>query len=630
LHQTNSKIAILQQQLNEGCNEAETLRSRIKSIEDEKKALEIEFSDAQGRAGSSDGILKSLQQRVDALILEKRQTVELLDKRNQEIRELRSDMENAHNKNLDHRRTIVEMESHLQELRSAKLSAKLKEQSLIQEVEMLKKNNEWLDNELKIKSEEFKKFRTERLSKFSSVQNDLDRVQAEHSALSKSYEALKERFSDTSMKYEQSLAKVRDLQGAQDVAEESFRKEMASQQRLAELWERSAKDAKKRVEEVEELLSAERSKKAGDTAKWRAEAEKEHARAENLQKQLSGVESELQSLYQVDKPAYKAGFTTPQRGRDLGTPTAGAAVFSPSARIISELQKQGGNLVDLYAEFHDTKIRLERERHKNETLRAEMDAILEEMENHAPLILADREEKKRLELELAEMSVELEQSNKQAEEVSAKLKTAEMKAKDSKNENSLLSTQLKDLSRQVQYLLIQNQMLIDSEPALDANEHAALQRLLDGEEVDDQQENSENDTQRLISQRLVLFKDIIELQKQNGDLLKITRELGSRMEREEEELKRKVENIESTAVEEAKSAIHKLQQDVKRLQVNSEALKRERDMFRRMLKNGENLETGTKEPNGQDHEYVSSNHSQLVQISKLTTQPLSRTTSEAE
>lgn len=508
----------------------------------------------------------------------------MLDKRNQEIRELRTDLDNAHKKNLDHRRAIVEMESQAQELRSSQLSARLKEQSLSQEIEMLKKSNEWLDNELKTKTTEFKKFRTERISRFNAVQSDLDRLQAEHSALVKSNEDLKDRFGEVSRKYDQSLAKVRDLQNAHDGAEESFRKEMAAQQRLAELWERSAKDAKKRVEDLENVLSTERSKKSGDVAKWKAEAERERARADKLQKQLSAIDSELQNSYKGNGPDRSlTAFTTPQRGGSVSTPSS--AVFSPSARIISDLQKQGTNLVDLYSEFHDTKVRLERERHKNEALRAEMDAILDEMENHAPTILADREEKKRLELELADMSVELEQTQKRLDETTAKVKAADMKSKDDAQEISLLSTQIRDLSRQLQYLLIQNQMLIDNEPALNATEHAAMQKLLDGGSVEEEA-GPESDTQRLITQRLVLFKDIIELQKQNENLLKVTRELGTRMEREEREMKRKVENFESSAVEEAKSAISHLQDELKRMEVASEALKRERDMFRRMLSEG--------------------------------------------
>ncbi|KAF5093620.1 hypothetical protein D0Z03_002341 [Geotrichum reessii] len=201
------------------------------------------------------------------------------------------------------------------------------------------------------------------------------------------------------------------------------------------------------------------------------------------------------------------------------------------------------------------------------------------MESQAPVILAEREENFRLESELAQLSIDLEVATKRNEELSDNLKNSEIKAADAERETQLLRTQIKDLSRQVQNLLIQQQLISDTTSPLTSTEHLALQRLVKGEDP------TESDTDKLISKRLVLFNNTIQLQKQNENLLKITRQLGSEMEKKETESKKLIENLESTAVSEAIETIKTLQEDVEKLQVKLTSVQRERDMFRRMLSN---------------------------------------------
>jgi nucleoprotein TPR len=90
------------------------------------------------------------------------------------------------------------------------------------------------------------------------------------------------------------------------------------------------------------------------------------------------------------------------------------------------------------------------------------------------------------------------------------------------------------------------------------------------------------DTDKIISQRLIIFSNIVELQQQNQNLLRVTRQLGDKMERDEREYQSQMENLESEALNKATEVINKLRDELKSERTKAESYIRERDMFRRM------------------------------------------------
>jgi nucleoprotein TPR len=90
------------------------------------------------------------------------------------------------------------------------------------------------------------------------------------------------------------------------------------------------------------------------------------------------------------------------------------------------------------------------------------------------------------------------------------------------------------------------------------------------------------DTDKIISERLTIFHNIVELQQQNQNLLRVTRQLGDKMERDEKEYQSKVENLESEALSKATEIINQLRDELKSMRTKMDSYIRERDMFRRM------------------------------------------------
>ncbi|KAK9428742.1 hypothetical protein V1505DRAFT_332078 [Lipomyces doorenjongii] len=530
----------------------------------------------------------SLQQRIEALEAENRQTIEALDKKNKEIATLNEEFEGLQARYLDCRKNAVNLENKLQQAEAAKLSAKFREQNLTQEIELLKTNSKWLENELSTKTTEFSNFRKEKSAQVSSLQSELDSALADVSSFTKTKDTLTDRVSTLSKSLEAALQKVKTLQDSSATSEENFKKEMAAQQRLAALWERSTTEARARISELEEALDAERGKEAQQAASWQAIAEKERDRADEAETKLASLETELEDLHAAQERLEEQQ----EQQRTPGTPStphgngngslrdrSPIAMFSPSAHAITQVQKSGISLTQLYTDFMKAKHQLEHERRRNKSLQQNFDELIQDLETRAPIIQADREEASRLKVEIADMSVLLDETEKDKEDLEKQLKTSTVIVNDAEREVKIYRQQVHDLSRQVQQLLVELQSQISGAGPLSAADQAALRRMI----ADTSSTELQSDTEALISERLVTFKNSIELQQQNQNLLRVTRELGDRLEREEAETRRKMGDLEAAAIREKQAKIEELEAEVKRTQTKMDSYQRERDMFRDML-----------------------------------------------
>ena len=142
-----------------------------------------------------------------------------------------------------------------------------------------------------------------------------------------------------------------------------------------------------------------------------------------------------------------------------------------------------------------------------------------------------------------------------------------------------LTVESRDLGRQVQHLLRE---LHEGEAGLNGDlteeERRVMQQMNEAYEAG----LDFTDTDKIISQRLTIFHNIVELQQQNQNLLRVTRELGQKMERDEKEYQSKMENLESDALNKATEVINQLRDELRSMRTKMESYIRERDMFRRM------------------------------------------------
>jgi len=192
----------------------------------------------------------------------------------------------------------------------------------------------------------------------------------------------------------------------------------------------------------------------------------------------------------------------------------------------------------------------------------------------APILSQQRAEYDRIKDEAAQLSSQLAVALSEREAQDRLSQDQAQQLKKMNSENSLLQKQLTDLGRQVQNLL--REIARRDDPTIPSDEDLEMLPFEPASNVDE-----------LITSHLVLFRNVEGLQQQNQKLLKITRELGEKMESEEKEYKQQMEAEQAEAIREAHEAMQELAAQLEEQKRNSDALiqsyVKERDALKAML-----------------------------------------------
>ena len=203
---------------------------------------------------SNESEATSLKSRISSLEASNRDTLALLESKTAAYDSLATELSSQHQKTIDLRRELSAAERNLQAADSASASSRFREQNLQQELELTKKNNEWFETELKAKTTEYLKFRKEKSARVSELQRENEDKGATVETLVRGDSMLKSRLAEMEQKYEDSINNIQQLKEEAIQASESFRIELDSATRLAELQGKSAETAKQRVQECQTSL----------------------------------------------------------------------------------------------------------------------------------------------------------------------------------------------------------------------------------------------------------------------------------------------------------------------------------------------------------------------------------------
>ncbi|BFZ60532.1 Protein mlp1 [Saitoella coloradoensis] len=581
MHTAESRVKSMKKQLDAALGENQKLRGAQSSTESSTQSLQTQLQAAASARTKLEEEARSLQSKVQTLESEKRSTLELLGKANKESAQREEDYKGLQERYLEAKRVEVKLDIDLKNMKQEEINYKFKERSLTQELEHLQKSNDWLNEELKKKSSEFSTYRKEKTAQISALENKLENTTADATSAHESLETLKKRHAEISAKLDDSITRNKQLQDRIVQQEENFRNEVEAQQRLAQLWQDTANENKRRIEQLNEQLDSKLSDESEECARLRVEANGERMRADEAEMRNGELEAQLE---QRERELATINERIIQGGSDVGA--SGVGLLSPSAQALSKVQKAGLSVTQLYSQYMTLQSDLDVEKRKNERLQKDMIELISELETRAPQIQQQREEFSRVQIELAQMSETLQEIVDEKENAEREAKQLRAIVQDKETEVKVLEQQTRDLSKQVQHLLNELHDHGAGIPMTPA-ERAALRRLTEG--VEDPAEQS--DTEALISQRLTVFRSIQELQQKNQSLLKVVHELGQRMEREEATNRQRLETLESAALEEAGKVIEGLRDELKSAKTKMDSYIRERDMFRRMLVHGGQLDT---------------------------------------
>lgn len=524
-----------------------------------------------------------MQTRIATLESSNRDTVSLLDSKTSAYDNLVQDLGLQHQKTVELRRQVSELEQAVQSANTTSSNARFHEQSLQQELEQIKRSNDWLEKELKTKSEEFARLRKERSLRISELQRETEDASGEIATLRSTETALRRRLDEVGEKADDAFQKIQHLEESSARKEESFRLELDAANRLQDLTRKSAQTEQRRQQELLADLETVKEDFAEQTGRLAAEIETEHQEREAAERKIAELEVELEQLQNEvsDLRERQLESSMPHNGINgfaPHTPTRGnitPQAFSPG----SARSKLGLSMTQMYSNYSDISRKYEAERRRNEELAATIDSMIQEMEARGPEIEDTRVEKNRLESEVAEISSLINTVSQERDQAVKAGKRWEGQVNARTTEANVLRQQLRDLSSQIKVLLMEAHLRAQGNDELVPEERARLEQIAQGQFEEERNEN-ETPTSQFISESLVTFKAISELQEQNQNLLKITREIGERMEHEEA-LRKQTEAARDW--EDLQQKYERCKDEIKSLATQSQSYIRERDMFRRML-----------------------------------------------
>jgi nucleoprotein TPR len=577
---SEAKVKAQKAQVTKHAKEVEELRTKLNDAESARENLASELEQLRSSTTGSTAETQALRQRIETLQASHRDALALVESRSSEKDRVANELSEQHSKLLNLRREISQLEERNQSLENAASSQKFKEQSLQQEIELLKKNNEWHSNELQTRTQEHAKFRKERNARIASLQRELEDANATVDTLRKSESSLRQRLDEVQAKADEAFARIAALEEEAARKEQDFKTELNSTKRLAELQRTQANTHKARLQEVQGQIDQIRDDAADEIGRLQAEVETERGDKEAAERRLAELEVEVERLEQ-QQHASRPG--TPMRNGavDPMTPARfGSRCGSPSA-LPGSLRKSVGGLsfTQLYAQYTEAQQELAQEQARNKKLSTAMDELVTQIESRAPEILDLKEAHDKLDRQVLEYSTMLDDANAVRDNAVKEAQHWQSEAAAAAREGDILRQQLRDLAAQIKILLVEAESRDRGLSEMSADERIELERAARGEIA---LENM-TDTGRFIAERLVLFRDVSELQEKNQQMLRLVQTLGDKLEGEEAQEKERQTQEFRNENEALRSEIERLKRELSTTVTTIDSYMKERDMFRRML-----------------------------------------------
>uniref|UniRef100_A0A8C8I113 Nucleoprotein TPR n=1 Tax=Oncorhynchus tshawytscha TaxID=74940 RepID=A0A8C8I113_ONCTS len=503
----------------------------------------------------------------DELESEKRELVHTLEKRSQEVDYLSEDLQHLNNKVAEVNTTKMGLQLKLDELESSEVNIKYREKRMAQEKELLQDQTAWLNGELKAKSEELlalsRQKGNEILELKCSLENkedELNRVQDQVTSLKTSSESLQKQTEDM-------ISKLKEAKEQHASMEEKFRNELNANIKLSNLYKGAAADSESKseelsgaVEELHKLLKdAVEANKALEVKLQEMDACRIKEAAE-LKDSISSLEKELDNANELLSD-------TKLRGAASVLSEETVTTMSPTAAAVAKIVKPGMKLTELYTAYVETQEALELQHVENKRVNKYLDDIVQEVEAKGPVLKRQRDEHERMQKSVASLSAKLEQAVKEVQRLQKVTDEANKHSSVLERDNRRSEVQLADMAQQIRVLLIELEEARGNHVAFD-------------EEVSSADISS---TSEVITQHLVTFRGVEELQQQNQRLLVALRELSDAQEREETETTGTKRSELERSLEKAQAELEALREQRSHQMQLAESIVRQRDMYRVLL-----------------------------------------------
>ncbi|KAJ7986463.1 hypothetical protein DPEC_G00340150 [Dallia pectoralis] len=567
LEQSQEQFLTLTEQHQYLKDEFAKLGEELKGVQTKNKEYEITLE----QFTSEQALLSNAKDELEA---EKQELVRTLEKRSQEVEHLSEDLQRLNDKVAEVNASKMELHLKLDELESSEVNMKYREKRMEQEKELLQSQTTWLNAELKAKSDELLALSRQKGNEIlelkcsrENTEDELNRVQEQLATLKTSNESLQKQAEDLINQ----LKKEMDQQASM---EEKFRNELNANVKLSNLYKGAAEDAEVKgeelnaaVQELHKLLKdAGEANKALEVQIQEKDGcqEKEVAR---LKERISGLEKELDNANELLSDAKHRGQASGPAGAASLLSNEPVTTMSPTAAAVAKIVKPGMKLSELYTAYVDSQESLQLERVENKRVNKYLNDIVQEVEAKGPLLKRQREEHERMQKSVASLSAKLEQAVKEVHRLQRETDEANKRTTVLERDNQRSDVQLKDMAQQIHVLLI------ELEEA--RGNHVSYDEAVSSADI--------SSTSEVITQHLLTFRSVEELQRQNQRLLLALRELSDAQEKEETEATSTRRGELEQSLETAQVELEALREQRNHQMQLAESIVRQRDMYRVLL-----------------------------------------------
>ncbi|CAE1241745.1 TPR [Acanthosepion pharaonis] len=498
----------------------------------------------------------------EQLECEKRELAALIEKRSKEVDRLNGECKELSKKFSEANQAKCEALAKVEEIHSQDVVAKYQKERFTQEIEQLQKQVEYLNGELEKKIRDQQNILKDKTSQLLQVQSELDAKTEEVKLCKENIESLKKVNNEQINKIENFNKKLKDARDDQIKMDFQFQQELQAQTKLVTLYKGLSEESEEKVKELTRAVS-ELQKLYKETSEAQTQQEKsKDAEKKRFMDQLETKDKKIQSM---EKELSNANDLLSKSSKTRGMTDESIAALSPTAAATSKLLKSGMTLTQIYNEYVQAVDELHLEKEENKRINGYLDQIMQEIEEKAPILRQQREDYEHALHTITQLTQKLDTAMEEGQKLRSEADESRRRLTYVQKENKKFTQQSVDLGQQVQYLLRE------------------VEELRGGHIVADEAEVSSTEvtsSSQLITNRLVTFKNVQELQEQNQRLLEVVRELSDKREEEEQEvtdaktleLKQSLEN----ALEELKD----LKASRARQEELAESIIRQRDMYR--------------------------------------------------
>ncbi|KAL6974118.1 hypothetical protein U1Q18_028301 [Sarracenia purpurea var. burkii] len=541
-----SELTKLESQNSQLNSTLEQRLSELAQVQAEKHQIHL-------KSIEKDGELERISTEASELHRSKRQLIELLGQKDLEISEKNSVITSYLDKIVNLTDSAALREARLNEIESELARSHSSFTRLSQEKELIERHNIWLNDELTTKVNSLIELRTAH----SELEADTSTKIADFERkLSESLSSLKWN-KDRVMELERKLTSLQEeLSSSKDAAaanEERYSAEISMGNKLVELYKESSEEWSKKAGELEGVIKALETHLSQVENDYKEKLEKELSARKEFEKEAAYLNEKLEKCEAEVEASRKASELNLLR---LGSSTAevwmdsvdGNAMIGYNQMVVpnipvgisgtalaASLLRDGWSLAKMYAKYQEAVDALRHEQLGRKQSEAILERVLYEIEQKAGMILDERAEHERLVEAYSVVNQKLQHSLSELTNSERTIRELKADLKRHEREYSIARKETVDLQKQVTILLKECRDVqlrcgsVDHIYADDSNTFPVVEL------------NADSDVEKIISERLLTFKDINGLVEQNVQLRSLVRSLSDQIDNRDMELKENFE-----------------------------------------------------------------------------------------